>query len=255
MDATVAPDTLRAGTPLSRCPDISLPTEDELTGPEPAQSEEFLRLRPARRSRRGGLLAAGAVIGTIAGGLAFALSPYNTIYPISLSDVSATARRAVESTGLIAPAARMAEAPAPLPAPSPVRLSLPPADPAAQRDELMGLHPSAPRVTGGDRRAEEQGPRPGAAPTAGAGPSAPGARLAPGPAPQGERPAAGRQPAEQVTELPAARPEAPVVLAPNAMAPAAPVPPPAAVAPPPPTPAAERSAHPPVAPGAQEAGP
>lgn len=256
MDANVAPDTLRAGTPLPRRPDISLPTEDEPAAADAVQQGELSPTRPARRGRRGGLLAAGAMIGTIAGGFAFALSPYNTIYPISLNDVSATARRAVESTGLIAPAARMAQAPAPLPAPSPARPSLPPADPAAQRDELMGLHPSAPRVAGGDHRPEGQGPRPGGAPVAGAAPSGVGATLAPvaqagagarsafGAVPRGERPEAGRQPAEQVTALPAARPEMPVALAPNAIAPV-----------PPPTPAAERPDRPPIASGAQEAGP
>lgn len=237
MDATVAPDTLRAGPPLSRRPGITLPAEDEPVMPDASEQQQHLPPpKPARRGRRGGLLATAAAVGVLAGGIAFALSPYNTIYPISLSEVGATARRAVESTGLIAPAARMAQAPTPMPAAAPVRPSLPPASPEAQREELMGFHPRAPRDAGAERRAGGPGALPGGAaaatPPRGLQVPAAGPRAEAAPAPQGEAETAAPHRVALPPAPPAAPAQAPAARGPSAMSPAAPLPAPAAAAPP-----------------------
>ena len=157
--------SLHSVPPFSRRPDITLPAEDDPTGQDPARSEEGPpEAAPPRRRRRGWLLATAATLGVVVVGTGFALSPYNTFFPVNVDSFSEAARRAAEATGLIAPAARLAQAPAPLPTPAPARPAPPPpANPEAQRSELLSLYRGGAGAPPSERRAEVQGANPAAA--------------------------------------------------------------------------------------------
>jgi len=269
MDISADTASLHSAPPFSRRPDITLPAEDDPTGQDPVRPEEgSSEPAPPRRRRRGWLLATAATLGLVAVGTGFALSPYNTFYPVNVGSISEAARRAAEATGLIAPAARLAQAPAPLPTPAPARPAPPPpANPEAQRSELLSLYRGGAGAPPSERLSEGQGVNPAAA----GSPDRPGTVEPPRPTPAtqapttaGEEGARPQRPVQKVgaaahAEAPTSTPTAPgsgnPTAASPAMAHAAPAPSPSVIAPPPAPQAVASAAAPTVPKGSGGEGP